>query len=85
MDSLDLFFKKYSYKFPKGYPDLNDEQDINILANLLENLGVKLNEVEETQNFESFIKNKSSSILPEFIDKIIKSNITSLIIDFINI
>lgn len=44
MDSLDLFFKKYSYKFPKGYPDLNNEQDINLLADLLEGLGVKLNE-----------------------------------------
>jgi hypothetical protein len=44
MDALDLFFKKYSYKFPKGYPDLNNEQDINILADLLEGLGVNLNE-----------------------------------------
>jgi hypothetical protein len=57
MDALDKFFKKYAYKFPKGYPDLNDEQDINLLADLLENLGVKLNEAE-TQDFESFIKDK---------------------------
>ena len=42
MDSLDLFFKKYAYKFPKGYPDLTNEQDINLLADLLENLDVKL-------------------------------------------
>ena len=43
MDSLDKFFKKYSYKFPKGYPDLTNEQDINLLADLLENLDVKFN------------------------------------------
>ena len=49
MDALDLFFKKYSYKFPKGYPDLNDKQDINILADLLENLGVGLNEQEKEE------------------------------------
>jgi len=36
MDALDLFFKKYSYKFPKESPDLNDKQDIVLLANLLE-------------------------------------------------
>ena len=44
MDVLDLFFKKYSYKFPKGYPDLKDEQDINLIADLLENMGVNLEE-----------------------------------------
>lgn len=47
MDSLDLFFKKYSYKFPKGYPDLNDEQDINLLADLLEGLGINLGEAKK--------------------------------------
>jgi len=57
MDSLDLFFKKYAYKFPKGYPDLTNEQDINLLADLLEGLGMNLNEAE-TQDFESFIKGK---------------------------
>ena len=49
MDALDLFFKKYAYKFPKGYPDMNNEQDINILADLLEGLGVNLNEEDEQE------------------------------------
>ena len=49
MDALDLFFKKYSYKFPKGYPDMNNEQDINILANLLEGLGINLSESSLSQ------------------------------------
>ena len=44
MDVLDLFFKKFAYKFPKGYPDMNNEQDINLLADLLEGLDVDLNE-----------------------------------------
>lgn len=35
MDSLDLFFKKYSYKFPKGYPDLTDKKDMILLESLL--------------------------------------------------
>ena len=67
MDALDLFFKKYSYKFPKGYPDLNDEQDIKILRNLLEGLNIKLNEAEP-QSFENFIKTKD--IKPETQSKV---------------
>lgn len=35
MDALDLFFKKYSYKFDKGYPDMNNEQDILLLEKLI--------------------------------------------------
>ena len=35
MDALDLFFKKYSYKFPKGYPDLTDKNDMILLESLL--------------------------------------------------
>jgi hypothetical protein len=56
MDALDLFFKKYSYKFPKGYPDLNDEQDINLLADLLESLDVNLEEVETETELEPLTK-----------------------------
>ena len=35
MDVLDLFFKKYSYKFDKGYPDMNNNQDVLLLNNLI--------------------------------------------------
>jgi hypothetical protein len=35
MDVLDLFFKKYSYKFDKGYPDMNNEQDVLLLESIL--------------------------------------------------
>ena len=38
MDILDLFFKKYSYKFPKGYPDMNNKQDVLLLESLLGSL-----------------------------------------------
>ena len=52
MDILDLFFKKYSYKFPKGYPDMNNEQDIKLLASLLEGLDINLNEETNSLTFE---------------------------------
>ena len=42
MDILDIFLNKYSYKFPKGYPDMNNEQDVLLMEGILENLGVDL-------------------------------------------
>ena len=38
MDALDLFFKKFSYKFPKGYPDLNNPEDKKLLFELVGNI-----------------------------------------------
>jgi hypothetical protein len=44
MDVLDKFFKKYSYRFDKGYPDMNNEQDILLLETILNELGIDLKE-----------------------------------------
>ena len=38
MDALDLFFKKFSYKFPKGYPDMNNPEDKRLLFELVGNV-----------------------------------------------
>ena len=46
MDVLDKFFKKFSYKFPKGYPDINDAQDMLMLEGILKEMGVNLNEAD---------------------------------------
>lgn len=42
MDVLDKFFRKFSYKFPKGYPDINDAQDMLMLEGMLKEMGVDL-------------------------------------------
>jgi hypothetical protein len=39
MDIFDVFFQRYSYKFPKGYPDMNNADDVLLLENLLKKLG----------------------------------------------
>jgi hypothetical protein len=44
MDVLDLFLKRYSYKFPKGYIDVNDPEDQLILEGIFKKLGI--NEIE---------------------------------------
>jgi len=51
MDVLDKFFTKYSYKFPKGYPDLKDKQDILLMESILEELGLRVR-VDEADNSE---------------------------------
>lgn len=70
MDSLDLFFKRYAYKFPKGYPDLNDEHDINLLADLLEGLGVNLDEdkASDRQEIKNILKKELSLTDQDFKD-----------------
>jgi hypothetical protein len=35
MNVFDKFFTKYGYKFPKGYPDMNNEQDILLMESLI--------------------------------------------------
>ena len=34
MDPIDKFLKLYSYKFDKGYPDMNNDQDIKLLETI---------------------------------------------------
>jgi len=41
---LYQFLNKYSYKFPKGYPDLSDREDILILEQIFEKLDINLKE-----------------------------------------
>ena len=38
MDVLDKFLKQYSYKFDKGYPDVNNPKDKSLLEQLLKQL-----------------------------------------------
>ena len=42
MDVLEKFLYSIAYKFPKGYPDMKNEQDILILENEFKKLGIDL-------------------------------------------
>jgi len=50
MNIFDKFFKKFAYKFDKGYPDMNNSQDVLLLESLFEKLGVELQLNEEVPN-----------------------------------
>jgi hypothetical protein len=56
MDVLDKFFKKYSYKFDKGYPDMNNEQDVLLLESILKELGINLKEGTPSSNTKKAIE-----------------------------
>jgi len=49
MDVLDRFFRKFAYKFDKGYPDINNEQDVILLESLLSELDVNLFTINENK------------------------------------
>ena len=70
MDVLDKFFIQYAYKFPKGYPDMNNDQDVLLLETLLDQL--ILLEFEDKGNIPDDIEQIRSSINthPEYKDKV---------------
>ena len=70
MDSIDKFLKLYSYKFPKGYPDMNDEQDILLLENILDNIIIA--EFEDSGDIPTEIEDIRIKINshPDYEDKI---------------
>ena len=75
MDILEQFLRKVSYKFPKGYPDINDPKDKLMLEGMLKELGINLKETtltpSELSKDASFGKNKVPRI-KILIDKIKK-------------
>ena len=50
MNIFDKFFKKFAYKFDKGYPDMNNSQDVLLLESLFEKLGIEIPLNEEVPN-----------------------------------
>jgi hypothetical protein len=50
MDVLDKFFKKFAYKFDKGYPDMNNVKDVLLLESLLSNLSIEIFDKELNEN-----------------------------------
>ena len=52
MDLIEKFLSENSYKFPKGYPDLSQEEDKQILDKLLKDIGIDINFPEEIKTSE---------------------------------
>jgi hypothetical protein len=73
-DVFDIFFKKFAYKFPKGYPDMNNQQDVLLLESLLEKLNIPKYDLILINEAASDIKNEliDAGYAPE--DIVIKSS-----------
>ena len=70
MDILEQFLYSISYKFPKGYPDLKDKNDLAILENEFAKLDINLNEPnpphhQDTQQDESIIDDRDINKVTE--------------------
>jgi hypothetical protein len=50
MSIFDKFFKKFAYKFDKGYPDMDNPSDVSLLESLFEQIGVEVSLTEEVPN-----------------------------------
>lgn len=50
MSIFDKFFKKYAYKFDKGYPNMDNPSDVALLESLFEQIGVEITLKEEVPN-----------------------------------
>jgi hypothetical protein len=68
MNIFEKFLNSISYKFPKGYPDLNNEQDILIIESELKNLGIYLDESLESTINDVTGKGKKLTKLQTFTD-----------------
>jgi len=70
---FDKFFTKFAYKFDKGYPDMNNDQDVLLLESLIS---------ENTGKFFTFNILKEELFIFEATDREISTN-TSKAIDYI--
>lgn len=68
MNIFEKFLNSISYKFSKGYPDLNNKQDILIIESELKNLGIHLDEGLESTIKDITGKGKKLTKLQTFTD-----------------
>ena len=67
MDIFDKFFSEFAYKFDKGYPDMNNDQDVLLLESLIsETVGYKFS-LEEVKLEYDILTDESKKIAQELI------------------
>lgn len=62
MNIIEQFLRKVSYKFPKGYPDINNPKDWLMLEGMLKGMGIELQETALTPT--ELEKNNSKTKTP---------------------
>jgi len=72
MSIFDKFFTKFAYKFDKGYPDMNNDQDVLLLESLIsETLGEKfsLQEITDAEEGLEILKKELDLTDDKFLKK----------------
>jgi len=72
MNIFEKFLNNISHKFPKGYPDMNNEQDISLLESLVSDVlgeDIKLDEGLSAAELQ-----KRAPRIPKFIEKLINGS-----------
>ena len=54
MDPITKYLNRIAYKFPKGYPDMNNVQDVSLLESMLSEIGFNI--ILENQDLISILK-----------------------------
>ena len=76
MSVFDKFFTKFSYKFTKGYPDMNNDQDVLLLESLISKaVGEKFRLSEKVLNWGDLASDTRKFIRLTIIDDKIKNGI----------
>lgn len=60
MNILEQFLHSISYKFPKGYPDMNDKQDVLLLENEFKKIGIDLEELKTIPHWDQRIEERGN-------------------------
>ena len=60
MDILEQFLYSIAYKFPKGYPDMDNGGDVLLLENELKKIGIDLNELITTDHYNDRKKERGN-------------------------
>jgi len=76
MDVLEKFLNSVSYKFPKGYPDMNDPEDVKLLTSIIESYIPEADQSEEKSSEEPSLSPKQQDLqkIINIIDKVEKND-----------
>ena len=80
MSIFDKFFTKFAYKFDKGYPDMNNDQDVLLLESLLSkvlNESFKINEIDNKKGTKEAVQHIIDTLGKKY-DFVIKSDKTRI-------
>lgn len=69
MDIFEKFLRQISYKFPKGYPDINDAQDILLLESILNQLDIPINLTEMKHPYD-YLSDEAKKIGQQIMDEL---------------